>query len=51
MQSKCKVIAVADQKGGAGRITTTGHWGIVSAKAGKKVLLIDPDSQANLTAC
>lgn len=51
MQSKCKVIAVANQKGGAGRITTTGHWGIVSAKAGKKVLLIDLDSQANLTAC
>ena len=51
MQSKCKVIAVANQKGGVGKTTTTGHWGIVSAKADKKVLLIDLDSQANLTAC
>ena len=51
MQSKCKVIAVANQKSGVGKTTTAEHLGIGLAKAGKKVLLVDLDSQANLTAC
>ena len=50
MQSKCKVIAVANQKGDVGKTTTTEHLGIGLAKADKKVLLIDLDPHANLTA-
>ena len=50
MQQSCKVIAVANQKGGVGKTTATEHLGIGLARHGKKVLLIDLDSQANLTA-
>lgn len=45
----CKVITVAQQKGGAGKTTVAAHLAVALSQKGKRVAIIDIDPQGSLT--
>jgi len=45
-----KVFVFVNQKGGVGKTTSVINLGAYMAEAGKKVLLVDFDSQGNMTS-
>jgi ATPases involved in chromosome partitioning len=46
---KAKIIAISNHKGGVGKTASVASIGAILASKGKKVLLVDLDTQANLT--
>ena len=44
-----KTIVITNRKGGTGKSTTAANLGIGLARQGKRVLIIDADSQNSLT--
>ena len=48
--SKCKIIPVANQKGGVSKTTSVRNLAFSLAELGYRVLAVDCDPQSNLTA-
>ena len=50
MKKTAKIVAICNQKGGVGKSVTAVNLGIGLVREGKRVCLIDLDSQASMTA-
>jgi chromosome partitioning protein len=49
LPNKAKIISIVNNKGGVGKTTTTAVLGEAMARRGLKVLMVDMDSQGNLS--
>lgn len=50
-QKPAKIVMVINQKGGVGKTTLVFHFAKAAAEAGKRVLVIDTDTQGNISQC